>query len=246
MNLHSDSKSRPLLYGELAQYYDLIHARHDYRSQASAIHDVLSENGVPDGSKILEAACGTGNYLIELQRHYTVSGFDLSEEMLRQARRKLTGMSLFEADIKSFKCTSPVSAILCLCSSVAYLRSYDELRDAFSSCACALNRGGLLVIRPWLEPDQVVEGMMWMDYFEGEEIKLCRQAVLRRHDRDSILDFHWLVAKPETGVTHYLDRHVLRLFEHREIERALTTCGLNCRQIDVRGFDRSLWIAHRD
>ncbi|MDB0565340.1 class I SAM-dependent methyltransferase [Ralstonia solanacearum] len=234
-----------LLYHEFALYYDLIHARYDYAGQAAALHDLLLGHGVPDGSHVLEAACGTGSYLAQLKRHYAVSGFDRSEAMLQIARRKLPDVPLFCADLRDFHCPAPVDAILCLCSAIAYLRSVDELAAAVCGFARALRHGGVLVLRPWLTPAQAAEGLSWMDAFDGDGLKLCRQAVLKRQGRDSILDFHWLVATPGAGVAHSVDRHVLRLFEDQEIGAALSQCGLSGRRIMLEGFGQPLWVARR-
>jgi S-adenosylmethionine-diacylgycerolhomoserine-N-methlytransferase len=46
----------------------------------------------PDGAKVLEAACGTGRNLVVAARRYPKArfyGFDISEEMLKQARRNI-------------------------------------------------------------------------------------------------------------------------------------------------------------
>lgn len=234
-----------LLYGDFARYYDLVHARFDYGGHVDAMHALLRAEGVHDGANVLEAACGTGNYLTALRRHYTVGGFDRSEAMLRVARDKLPDTPLRLADLRGFDWPERVDVILCLCSAIAYLRSYDELADAIAAFARALPPRGVLVLRPWLTPAQACDGALWMDTFDGNALKLCRQAVLRRENRDSILDFHWLVATAEAGVSHHVDRHVLHLFDDREIETALSTGGFSCRRVVVAGFGEPLWLARR-
>ncbi|MBN3815979.1 class I SAM-dependent methyltransferase [Paraburkholderia sp. Se-20369] len=234
-----------LLYGDFARYYDLIHAGFDYGGHVDAMHGLLLAEGVRDGANVLEAACGTGNYLVALRRHYAVGGFDRSEAMLRVARDKLPGTLLRLADLRDFDWPERVDAILCLCSAIAYLRSCDELAAAVAAFARALPPRGVLLLRPWLTPAEARGGALWMDVFDGHALKLCRQAVLKRDNRDSILDFHWLVATAEAGVSHHVDRHVLHLFEDHEIEMALSAGGFSCRRVAVAGLGRPLWLARR-
>jgi SAM-dependent methyltransferase len=48
----------------------------------------LAARGVPPGSTLLDAGCGTGRYAMELSRHgYVVHGIDRSPELVAQALR---------------------------------------------------------------------------------------------------------------------------------------------------------------
>jgi ubiquinone/menaquinone biosynthesis C-methylase UbiE len=48
-------------------------------------------SGLPDGSKILDIPCGTGRLVEELlEAGYRVTGVDISQDMLDEAKRKLT------------------------------------------------------------------------------------------------------------------------------------------------------------
>ncbi|MCM2294194.1 class I SAM-dependent methyltransferase [Allorhizobium sp. BGMRC 0089] len=65
---------------------------------------------VPEGGSLLEVACGTGRNLVAAARHYPASelhGFDISSEMLTQARRNFRVLShppsLRVADATTFR-----------------------------------------------------------------------------------------------------------------------------------------------
>jgi len=233
------------LYDERPEFYDRIHAHHDYRGQAAALHALLAAEGVGAGARVIEAACGTGNYLVELAGVYEVSGFDRSEAMLAIARRKLSAAELFLGDLREFTLLQPADAVLCLCSAIAYLASATELRAALTAFARAVRPGGVIVLRPWLTPERAVDGMLWMDTYTEPGLKLCRQAVLRRAASTSVLDFHWLIATAERGVEHHVDRHELALFSDREIAEGLAAAGLSAIRTAAPAFASDLWIARR-
>src|SRR5438105_138382 len=98
------------MYGARAEYYDPIYHWKDYAADAVRIRAILAAEGVADGARIIEAACGTGSYLARLRDRYEVSGFDLSEDMLAIARRKLPGVALFRADMAEFAVERPADA----------------------------------------------------------------------------------------------------------------------------------------
>lgn len=61
---------------------------------------LIAELDVPSGGRVLEIACGTGRNLDLIDRHYPGSalcGLDISAEMLRTARAKLSGRAALAA-----------------------------------------------------------------------------------------------------------------------------------------------------
>jgi len=69
---------------ESAEYYDLA-----YRQVTDDINYYL-ETAWNQGGPVLELGCGTGRITLQLARAgLTVTGIDISTEMLDQARRKL-------------------------------------------------------------------------------------------------------------------------------------------------------------
>ena len=129
------------IYRQRAAYYDPIYHFKDYEGESRRLHRLLSEEGLEDGAQVLEAACGTGSYLVHLARSFSVAGFDLSEELLEIARQKLPDVPLFQANMADFTTKDPSDALLCLFSSVGYLYPEEELRSAASCFARAVRPG---------------------------------------------------------------------------------------------------------
>jgi ubiquinone/menaquinone biosynthesis C-methylase UbiE len=99
--------SQHRLYTDRAELYDAIYASKPYGKEAERLRECLSSLGIADGSRVLEAACGTGSYLEQLSNWYEVSGFDLSAEMLAIARRKVPDVHVFVSDLESFTVPQP-------------------------------------------------------------------------------------------------------------------------------------------
>jgi SAM-dependent methyltransferase len=76
-------------YGRIAYYYDLEYSRN--RQGLRFYHEMARRAGTK--ARILEVACGSGRVSQPLLRAgFTVTGLDLSEEMLQLARKKLEGL----------------------------------------------------------------------------------------------------------------------------------------------------------
>jgi SAM-dependent methyltransferase len=62
-----------------------------YRGRRRVLENVIAGLGLPEGARILDAGCGSGRNMVELARHGTVTGIELSETSVRLARERGTG-----------------------------------------------------------------------------------------------------------------------------------------------------------
>ncbi len=62
-----------------------------YRGRRTVIENVMQSLGLPAGARILDAGCGSGRNMIELARHGTVTGVELSEMSVELARARGCG-----------------------------------------------------------------------------------------------------------------------------------------------------------
>lgn len=224
---HQDS-----IYGDRADLYDLIYHFKDYEAEALRVRELLEAEGVEKGAWVTEAACGTGKYLEQLRRWYRVSGFDLSQDMLAIARARLPGVPLHRADMSDFELDETTDAIVCLFSSIGYLLT-EEALDAAARCFHrALGRGGVLVVEPFVDPDDFEDGRPHIDTYEDNDLKLARAIVTRSLGDRAILDFHWIVARRGEQVEHFVERHELRLHRRDELERSFREAGFETRWVE--------------
>ena len=233
-----------MMYGERADFYDRIYSFKDYAAEAEQLHDVLTGAGVPDGAQLLEAACGTGSYLEHLRRWYKVSGFDISAQMLSIARRKLPDTVLFEADMASFELKQPVDIIVCLFSSIGYLRPEAMLQNAAEAFARALKPDGVLLVEPWLPPEAFQAGIAHMHTYESDDLKLCRANVGKLDGPDAVLDFHWLAARAKQDVEYFTERHVLRCYTREQMLETFSNAGFQVQYLEEQ--PRGLYLARRN
>lgn len=217
------------MYGRHARLYDLIYHFKDYGVEARGLRQLLCEEGVCDGSRLLELACGTGSFLEHFARWYRVAGLDLSEAFVEIARDKVPLAQVSHADMRSFEVSEPVDAVLCLFSSIAYLREPEDLAAALSCAAEALRPGGVLLVEPFVSPEDWKEGTPFIHTYESEDLKLCRAAVSHAEGHTAILDFHWLVVPRGGPVEHLQERHLLRLWRRAELVEAAHLAGFTAR-----------------
>lgn len=97
---------------------------------------------LPEGATVLDIGCGTGRHAVELAKAgYAVTGIDISEGMLREARaaaaRAGVEVELVRADATTFDLGRAFDAAVCLCEGSLGLLGGD---DAFAHDAAVLGR----------------------------------------------------------------------------------------------------------
>jgi SAM-dependent methyltransferase len=201
------------MFREHADLYDRIYHWKDYAAEAARVRGLLRAAGIPDGARLVEAACGTGAHLVHLAKWYDAEGFDLNPAMTEIARRKVPSARFFAADMTDFALDRPADALVCLFSSFGYVR--PERRAASAACFFrALRPGGVALVEAWLLREEIQPGHLGVGEWDGakaeppEAMRLVRAATHVVEGDLSILDFHWLVMTP-AGVEHFTDRHEL-------------------------------------
>jgi len=211
-----------------AEIYDLIYASSgkDYVAESAALVELIRRR-TPDASSVLDVACGTGEHLLHLRHSFRdVAGVELSRAMLMRAAAKLPGVAIHPGDMRTFDLGRTFDAVLCLFSAIGYVRSEEGLRAAASRLAAHARSGGVVIVEPWLYPDQWREGNVSTTAGERDGRTVVQVTNSHRDGRRSLIDSHILVADAD-GITHFTDRHELTMFTPEEYSDAFTAAGLH-------------------
>ena len=233
-----------IMYKELAKYYDLIYKWKDYKKEADKIKRLISRYKKSVGNDLLEAGCGTGRHLKFFENEFSCVGADINRKMLDIAKKNVKKSVLKRLNMIDFRLNKQFDVILCLFSSIGYVKNYSNLRKTISNFANHLKKGGIIIIEPWFGKSEYKAGRPWMTTYDGKYIKIARLNVSRIKDGISILDFHYLIAEKNKNVKHFVDRHRLGLFDFEKTLKIMKESGLSVVFLK-NGLmkDRGLYIA---
>lgn len=129
--------------------YDLIHA--EGTDDEVWLLDRLAQMHGNGGKTALEPACGSGRYLAGLlRRGWTVTGYDISTEMVKFARARLSRwgrkVTLMRGDMISFKPEQRYDLAFNLLSTFRHLLTDREALSHLRVTAGALNPGGIFIL----------------------------------------------------------------------------------------------------
>ncbi|MDY7110382.1 MAG: class I SAM-dependent methyltransferase [Planctomycetota bacterium] len=140
----------PFDWYEDARYYDIIFDT-DTRREMAFLEAAQQRYGLTRGRRMLEPACGSGRLVAAAAaRGSRVTGFDISDGMLRFARQRLRarglGARLVKAPMEDFSFREKFDIAHCLISTFKYLPSEETARAHLRCVAEALKPGGIYVL----------------------------------------------------------------------------------------------------
>ncbi len=215
------------MFHRTAHVYDLIYAAagKDYAQEARGLHDLIQHRN-PGARTLLDVACGTGGHLAHLRSDYDVTGIDSDPAMLEQARARLPGIQLTQADMRSFTLDRRFDAITCLFSSIGYLATTGELGTAITTMTRHLTPGGVLIVDGWVLPGEWRGTISTsIDTAAAGTLRVARVVHATREGRTTCLQMHHLIAH-DSGVEYLIDHHRLTLFTRAEYQAAFHRAGL--------------------
>jgi len=229
------TRARSLMFHRLAPYYDDLVDGKDYRRESRALEALARRLVRSRGRAWLDVACGTGNHLSFLRRHYEVVGLDLSREMLRVARRRLPGVRLVHGDMRSFRLRESFDVVSCLFSAIGHLRTERELGATFANFARHLKPGGIAIVEPWIDPADFRPGFIHLLTAQSPSTKVARMAHSSRRGNRSAVHYHYLIGRTGGRVEHFEEVDLGLLVPRKRLLRLLEEAGLTARFLK-RGF----------
>lgn len=214
------------MYTKSARFYDAIYSFKNYEMETAILHTLIQQRKKSDGATLLDVACGTGRHLSYLRKHYAIEGLDLNPEFLAIARQRCPDMIFHQGDMTSFDLGRAFDAITCLFSAIGYAGTVEKLDRAVATMARHLKPGGVIIIEPWLKPEQYIPGHLASRFVDEPDLKIARLSISELRDRISVMDMHHLVATPQ-GIEYFVERHELMLFNHEEYMAAFRAAGLD-------------------
>jgi SAM-dependent methyltransferase len=207
-----------------------------------AVRDVV-ERLRPGATSLLDVACGTGRHLGHFRRHLRCEGVDFSPDMIEIARARLSDVRITRGDMVDLDLGRRFDVVTCLFSSIGYVATIERLRRAIAAMGRHLTPGGVLIIEPWVLPEDWIDsGTNIVDRHYDAGWTYVRVISSRRDATLSHLQIHYAVAhggEIQIGDEH----HVLGLFTKADYLDAADSAGLSPEWIDGGLIGRGLVAA---
>ena len=128
-------------------WYAMLYSHRDEADAAGLVLPLIAKAGLKPGQAVLDLACGRGRHAAVFAREgLVVTGVDLSEESLCEAKRLAPGVHFEQHDIREPYATERYDAVVCLFTSLGYSNDRGDDQRAVLAAAQALKPGGVFVL----------------------------------------------------------------------------------------------------
>ena len=208
-------------YGVFAQYYDSLTQNAEYKVRSEFISGFFNSENKRD-YHILDIACGTGTvakYLSDMG--YSVSGLDISEEMLSVASSKLCA-PLYKSDMRDFDFNKSFDACICTLDSLNHLENTEDWQRCFESVYKSLKKDGLFIfdVNTVYKHNEILADNTFV--FDTDECFLCWDNELIESGKVRIiLDFFIPIDEDRNAYQRFNEDFIEQAFEIEEITAML-------------------------
>ena len=213
------------MFDQTAELYDTIYSFKNYKQETEQIKTII-HSSAPASKSILDVGCGTSEHHKYLKAEYDIDGIDLNRTFIKISHEKNPNGNYVQADMRKFELNKTYDLVMCLFSSIGYLRSVDEIVSALVCFKNHLNPGGLILVEPWFTKESWTNGKTHMITTEKDGVKICRMNRSASEGDFSIVHFHYLVGSDDQDVKHLEERHELRMTSNVEMISAFERAGL--------------------
>lgn len=214
-----------MFYRRLAEYYDLIFPAE--QNKTAFLHKEFAAVGA---RRVLDLACGTGTYTLELARlGYDAWGTDLEPALLELARKKAAEAKIAAnfavGDMREPDALGLVfDGLFCIGNSLAHLLEKNDLERALAAMRRVLHSPGRAVLQIVNFDRILASGDTKLPLIEREGLRFTRTYRPRGEERllfDSVLE----VTGKDESPGCFENRVVLRPIRRADLEMLLLEAG---------------------
>lgn len=148
----------------------------------SELYEVLDKH-LEDYSTLLELGSGPGNDINYLQKKYTVTGSDLSDEFLLRCERKYAEVPFIKLDAVSIKMDKIFDCVFS--NKVLHHLTLENIRKSFNRQQKVIMKDGIFAHTFWLgDKEFTMEGMLFVFHNRENLINLVSEyfTILETYD----------------------------------------------------------------
>jgi SAM-dependent methyltransferase len=239
------SQNEHRLYADLAWLWPCWGSVEHYRPESEFFTELIRRYGLPESQTLLDMGCGGGKNMFTLKKSFSVTGLDLSPQMLSLAKALNPECMFVEGDMRYADLKCSFDAVF-INDSVTYMRSEKDLAAVFMNAYKHLVPGGILITYPDDTKESFIQNRTEFTRSQtvsnGQSLDIVfieNTYDLDIEDTEYESTFIYLIRK-NGQLTIETDRHLCGLFALDKWIHLLEKTGFHVHQIPWQPPDRDL------
>jgi SAM-dependent methyltransferase len=214
------------MYKDLAWTWPIISLPEDYAEEAEQFRKAILDHSKIEVKTLLDIGCGGGHIDSHLKKWFDVTGVDLNEGMLENARILNPNVKYIQGDMRRFRLDEEFDAVL-IVDSILYMRSEEELKVAFVTAFEHLKPGGVFIT---YEEEWVGKQKQNRTYTHTRQKDDCEITFIEDYydpdPEDTTFECTFVFLIREKGKLRVeLDQHICGIFPLETWEEVMTDVG---------------------
>lgn len=159
------------LYKDLAWLWPLWGTVEEYRKECELFTKLIKKHSQIDTKTLLDIGCGGGKNAFNFKKDFTVTGIDVSEEMLNNARQINPECEFVIADMRDFELNREFDSIF-LNDSIMYMKSPGELESVFRRSFDHLKSGGVMICYAEILKENFKQNETWVTTSQNGDLEI--------------------------------------------------------------------------
>jgi len=221
----------PRLYSDLAWLWPLWEGVEAYRAETEFYIQLVDKYSRIQAETILDMGCGGGKTGFHLKRRFQLTGVDISEAMLGNARRLNPDCEYLLGDMRTLRLGRLFDAVF-INDAIPYMTTREDLLAVFRRAWEHLRPGGVMITGPDYTKETFVQNQTTTATGGGGDIEITFVENLYDPDpADSTCEAVLIFIIREKGALRIeQDVHVLGLFPRELWRTTLTEAGFEVHQ----------------
>ncbi len=221
-------------YGIFASYYDLLTENVDYKEYARRIDELVAKHGGKKG-KLVDLACGTASLSLELEKlGYSVTGCDLSCDMLTYAAQKKyssnSKITLVQQDMTELSLPYKADVFVCSLDALNHLECLIFVEMTFARVAKYMKKDSLFIfdMNTVYKHEHVLADNAFV--FDTDEVFVCWQNEYNNIEQSVLITLDFFVVEEDGSHTRYSESFKETAYSFESIKKALDNAGLEIKE----------------
>ncbi len=133
------------VYSDLAWTERIVSAPDDYKEETETYIKAIKEKVSAELNSILHLGCGAGGHDFHFKKHFRVTGVDLSEAMLHEAKKLNPEINYIQGDMRTINLNQKFD-VVAIPDSIMYMETIDDVKRVIQTAKRHLNPEGVLLL----------------------------------------------------------------------------------------------------
>jgi SAM-dependent methyltransferase len=225
-NSSEDNQQR--LYKDLSWLWPIVSPPEDYIAETDYYSTIINKHAGIKVESVFNLGCGGGHHDYTLKKHFTVTGIDISESMLKLARNLNPEVSYIEGDMRNLQIDGIFDAVT-IFDSINSMLTENDLAAVFTTAYIYLKPGGVMLAMTEMTKENFHQNRMSCSTHIKDDIEITFiENYFDSNPGDTICEMTLVFLIRQGGrLKIENDRHLIGLFRKRTWLDTLVRTGFD-------------------